>query len=298
MIGDVRAEHPRRRPHHRIARLRRESFDGLSLESLSTRQELDHDERQREDVRPRTGRAVCRRELLRCRIARRERLGGVRLRGRGCGAAHRLRDPEVEELHARRLSARAAEDEDVSRLDVPVNDAALVRDGEGLRDRVQELDHFAQRPRRPPLGTLSPDLHLEAFAVEPLEHRVGDPLPPRRRQRGDVARLADRRAPLREIHEEASLLHEAREELLAGRARQRRPREGLDGDAALPDAVGGPVHDRQRGPRDDLLDEVLAGDGRPYELERVRSGIVHAIRAFECLQCFAQRSRSRPSARP
>ena len=136
-----RAEGARRGPHLGVARLEREGPELVALERLAPREELDDDERQREDVRPRAGRAEGRRELLGRAVARRERLGhgdrgrrrGVRVAPRGAPSRRRSRGACVRGAAA--SVGGVAEHEDVPRLHVAMDDAALVRDGQRLGDR-------------------------------------------------------------------------------------------------------------------------------------------------------------------
>ena len=104
----------------------------VALERRTSDEQLGHDERQREHVGPRAGRAVRAAELLGRAVGRRERgdvppgLGERAVLG---GRLHDLGDAEVEHLHVH-LVGLGAEDEDVRRLDVAVGDAAAVHDVE------------------------------------------------------------------------------------------------------------------------------------------------------------------------
>jgi hypothetical protein len=118
--------------------------------------------------------------------------------GRGAGAPRDARDAEVEHRHLREVSARK---EEVSRLDVAVDDPLRVRGGEragDARDEGEALGHGEPRAR---------EAGREVFAREPI-HRE----PERAVGAHAVSHVAhDRR--VRERGEHARLLREARRAL-------------------------------------------------------------------------------------
>ncbi len=88
------------------------------------------------------------------------------------GAAHDadlgpLRDAEVEQLHEH-LAAPGVAEEDVGRLDVAVDDAALVRLGQGARQLRDDRDDLARSHR--PAGA---QVVLEVAPLEQLHDDVG-----------------------------------------------------------------------------------------------------------------------------
>ena len=182
---------------------------------------------------------------------------------------HDLRDAEVEQLHRARVAARIAEDEDVRRLHVAVRDALAVRE----RERLGRPARGARAPARPCAAAMprgASRRRATARAPRPSSHSstmYGTHVAVGRRERADVARLADRRRSLGELGEQRALLDEARR----GAARVARPRrspsarEDLDRDRPLPDRVRRAVDDREAAFADDALDLVLLRDGRTDE---------------------------------
>jgi hypothetical protein len=131
-------------------------------EGGAARHQLEEDDAERPDVRPRVD-VLGRAHLLGRHVERRAHQRG-RPRHRpwpGPARVGHLRDAEVEHLD-RELAVRAPDAEEVRRLEVAVDDAERVRVGDGLAGLKDELDRLldGQRaalldPRReiPPRGT-------------------------------------------------------------------------------------------------------------------------------------------------
>ncbi len=168
------------------------------LERALARGHLVKDHTEREDVG--AGISVAAFELLRRHVAQRAqnrvrtsdvaRLGGFIAETRHDRLARRrrqLREPEVEELHARRR------EHDVARFDIPVHDAMPVgeRDCVGERGRVPQRVGHRQRALQQPIGQrfALEILHDEELHVF-LEPHVVERADVRMVQRGDRAHLA------------------------------------------------------------------------------------------------------------
>ena len=185
--------------HHRHRVLREDRRNhariGVLRERPLARGHLVEDHAEREDVG--AGISVAAFELLRRHIAQRAqnrvrtgevgRLSEFVAETRHHRLGRHLREPEVEELHARRR------EHDVARFDIPVHDAMPVgeRDSVGERGRVQQRVGHWQRALQQPTGQRfaleifhDEELHviLESHVVERADVRVV--------QRGDRPHLA------------------------------------------------------------------------------------------------------------
>jgi hypothetical protein len=215
--GNVRRElaHPRRlveqdlgeQPHH-----------VLGHERGAPRQALEEHAPEREHVGARvqirlpTG-------LLRRHVAGRAHEQPRRRRGaRGLPDA---RDPEVEDLAALHLPAA---EEQVPRLDVAVDDASRMRDGQRFGHAAAQLQALAHAQRR------SRQAIAQLFALEPLHHEVG---------------LPSRRDAMRNVTDDPGM-PEAREQLglacEAGAVQGRVALEHLDRHRLAARFVAGAVH--------------------------------------------------------
>ena len=134
----------------------------LAAEGLAVREELVREDAEREDVRATVDRLAA--DLLGGQVRRGSQsdsgLGQVGL------ALQRLGDPEVHDLDGAVL-----EDADVGRLDVAVHDGRVVRVGEPVGDRHQDLDLPRHGDRVAAL-----DLLVEVLAGQKLLDDVGDPV--------------------------------------------------------------------------------------------------------------------------
>ena len=164
-------------------------------ERALTRGHLVKDHAERKDVG--AGISVAAFELLRRHVAQRAknrvrtgevgRLGRFIAETRHNRLGRHLREPEVEELHARRR------EHDVARFDIPVHDAMPVRErdcvGEG--GRVAQRVGHGQRALQQPIGQrfALEILHDEELHVF-LEPDVVERADVRMVQRGDRAHLA------------------------------------------------------------------------------------------------------------
>ncbi len=160
-------------------------------------------------------------------------------RRRGEGGGARRRDHPGVRLRVARVGVRAAHEEDVRGLDVPVDDARVVRRGQRQGHLPRHLERAPQPERRVPLPG------LEVLPVEPLHRDVGRPglePPPeavgaRRLQRAERHHAHD--AGVGELREHLALALEAG---VLDRVRAVR-RDDLQRDAPLRHAVVRPVDD-------------------------------------------------------
>ena len=147
------------------------------------------------DVRRRRDR--CARELLRRGVRRRERPRSARPRHAVVGVREELRDPEVEQLHARPLLGVL--DQDVGRLEVAVDDRVQVRVRHGVARLQEQPEALCERERPGDVG----DRH----AVDEFHREVG------RAVGREAAIQQARHAGMIEPGEQGALAQEARPEV-------------------------------------------------------------------------------------
>ena len=162
-----------------------------------------------------------------------------RLVGHGLGLG--LREARDAEVH--HLDAAVLQQHDVLRLDVAVDDAALVR----VLQRLQDLHRKVQRLAPLDLALLL-DVLLERDAVHIFHDDVLDAV-----AEADVVHLDDVR--VREHRDRLRFVSEAPEEIAV--VRELLP-EDLDGDPAVLDAVIRAVNVRHAALADQLVDLIAA----------------------------------------
>ena len=117
-----------------------------------------HERAEREHVAPCVHGVASR--LLRRHVRRRAR---DRAHGRNLPVSQRVRETEIDQLHACDV---AADEQDVARLDVPMNEAALVGVTDGHGDLLEDRDGLGG----PEVPSLEP--RAEVLALEPLHREV------------------------------------------------------------------------------------------------------------------------------
>ena len=118
----------------------------------------------------------------------------------------RARDAEVGDLDGAALA-----EEDVLRLDVAVDEAALVRERQPVRDRDGELDRAPQRQR-----ARADDQVLEVLALDELEDDVLAPAVLAAVDDGDDVRVRELRDRARLVPEALDVLGVARRSARGG----------------------------------------------------------------------------------
>src|SRR5690606_37788508 len=133
-------------------------------ERMLTRDELVENDAEREEIASHVERLA--QNLLGRHVLRRPDSTAPRHAPRLADHIEKLRDAEIEDLHG--LAPGHGRDEDVIRLDIPMNDLIRVRNVENpqnaTHDRERAIDHDA---------LLTAQDHLQAFAFDEVHRVIG-----------------------------------------------------------------------------------------------------------------------------